>query len=307
VTEQYAELKPLKVKSRQVSAFLFLAPALLFLGVFFLYPVLWTISISVAEYDPVTASARSAGMSHYRDVFTSPAVWRAILNTAYFSAVYIPLTLLSAGAIALLLGRRVRSAPLLRAIFCAPCVVPAVGAALIWRAAYAPSSGSIDRLLYMLGCEHGPGWAGWLAEPYLVMPCIALMCVWRDTGFFALILLSALARVPQETYELARTDGATRCQTFAHITIPMCLGTLGLCLVMLVINVQSVFQEIYVMTEDGGPANWSVNLAFLVYRRVYVDYSWGQAAALSVVLFAVTVVIILVQNRILNRRLGWTR
>ena len=67
-----------------------------------------------------------------------------------------------------------------------------------------------------------------------------------------------------------------------------------------------MFQEIFVMTEDGGPANWTVNLSFLVYRRAaYVDHNWGEAAALSVVLFAVTVVLILIQNRMLAKRLGW--
>ncbi len=293
-------------KTGSRATYLFLAPLLIFLCVFLVYPVLWLVFVSMSEYDPVTATARSTGISYCRDVVTSPAVWRSILNTAYFCVVYIPLTLASAGVLALLLAKRVRSGTVLKAIFCAPCVVPAVGAALIWRAAYEPSSGSIDRLLYAVGYGHGAGWTGWLAEPYLAMPSIALMCVWRDTGLFALILLSALARIPEECYELARVDGATGRQAFAHVTLPACLETVGLCFIMLVINAQSIFQEIYVMAEDGGPANWTVNIPFLVYRRAYVTYDWGHAAALSMVLFAVTVVIILVQNRMLNRRLGWS-
>jgi len=304
--EQYTEPELLRARTRDRGAFLFLAPALIFLLVFLLYPVLWIAMVSTTRYDPVTATARGLTLAHYRDVLASPAAWRSILNTAYFSVVYIPLTLFTAGVIAWLLVRQVRAGSLLRAVFCSPCVIPTVAAALIWRAAYAPFTGSIDRLLQTFGFEHGSGWPGWLGEPYLAMPCIALMCVWRDTGFFAIILLSALTRVPGESYELARIDGATKRQQFTNVTLPMCSGTLELCLIMLLINVQSVFQEIYVMTEDGGPANWTLNVSFLVYRKAYLDRDWSQAAALSMVLFAVTAVVILIQNRILDRRLDWS-
>jgi multiple sugar transport system permease protein len=305
MSETYTEPELIAAKHRHIEAYLFLAPALLLLAVFFVYPVLWMFRVSVSEYEPVTGAAKTVAHSYYREVLSSAATWRSILNTAYFAAVYIPFTLALAGAIALLLNRCVRSRPILRVAFCAPCIIPAVAAALIWRAAYQPSGGAVDRVFDLLGYTHGRGWAGWLAEPYLAMPCIALMCVWRDAGLFALILLAAVARVPKGAYELAESDGATKWETFRYVTLPMCLGTVGLCTIMLVINVQNVFQEIYVMTEDGGPANWTVNIPFLVYHNAYMDYDWGHATALSSVLFAVTVVLILVQNRLLNRRLDW--
>jgi multiple sugar transport system permease protein len=306
VAKSSVEPEVLRVRPRARVAYLLLAPALAVLAVFFIYPILWTLFVSTVEYDPVTASSRSVGVAHYRHVLSSAAVWRSILNTAYFSAVYVPLTFAAAGLLALLLRGPVLGRPLLKTVFCSPCVIPTVAAALIWRAAYMPRSGSLDRVLYMLGFEHGPGWSGWLGEPYLAMPCIALMCAWRDTGFFALILLAALGRVPREAHELARADGASKWQTFCHVTAPLCAGTVALCLVMLFINVLNVFQEIYVMTDDGGPANWTVNIPFLIYRKVYLDQTWGTAAVLSVILFTVTVIVILIQNRMLNRRLDWS-
>ena len=306
MAKDYSEPELLSPTRRQREAYLFLIPALIVLLLFFLYPILWLLSVSVSDYDAVTGAARTVGMDHYRKMLGSAGVWRGILNMAYFGAIYIPLTLLFGAGLAALLRHRVGSRPLLEAVMCSPFVVPVVGAALIWRAAYMPYRGSIDRLLYMLfGYEHAAGWAGWLGETYLAMPCIALMCVWRDMGFIALILLSAMTRVPRRLYDQARIDGATIWQRFVHITAPMCRGTVVLCLIMLVINVQNVFQEIYVMTEDGGPANWTVNIPFLVYRRAYIDHEWGPAAALSIIVFAVTFVVILLQNRLLNRRLDW--
>ena len=305
MTETYTEPELITAKHRHIEAYVFLAPALLFLAVFFAYPVLWMFRVSISEYQPATGSARTVAFSYYADVLGSAATWRSILNTVYFAAIYIPLTLLLAGAIALLLNRCARSRPILKVAFCAPYIIPVVAAALIWRAAYQPDGGAIDRAFSLFGYRHERGWAGWLAEPYLAMPCIALMCVWRDAGLFALILLASLARVPRTAIELAESDGATKWQTFKYVTLPMCLGTVGLCAVMLVINVQNVFQEIYVMTENGGPANWTVNIPFLVYHNAYLDYDWGHATALSSVLFAVAVVLILVQNRLLNRRLDW--
>lgn len=305
MTETYTEPELMTARHRHTRAYLFLAPALLFLAVFFAYPVVWMLRVSVSEYQPATGAARTVAFSYYADVLSSASTWRSILNTVYFAAIYIPLTLALAGVIALLLKRCMRSCSALKVAFCAPYVIPVAAAALIWRAAYQPNGGAIDRTLHLFGYAHDSGWAGWLAEPYLAMPCIALMCVWRDAGLFALILLAALARVPKAAIELAESDGATKWQTFKYVTVPMCLGTIGLCTIMLIINVQNVFQEIYVMTEDGGPANWTVNIPFLVYHNAYVDYDWGHATALSSVLFAVVVVLILVQNRLLNRRLNW--
>jgi len=305
LAETYAEPELLRPKPHRRDAYVFLAPAMAILFVFFILPVFWILYVSVSEYEPVTATSQTVWLDNYREVVTSPAVWRSVLNTVYFGLVYVPLTLLLAGCAAWLFSRCIRSRPLLRAVFCAPIIVPVVAAALIWRAAYAPYSGSIDRLLYLVGYEHGAGWAGWLYEPYLAMPCIAVMCAWRDLGLFALLLLSAFGRIPKSTYELARLDGVSRWQMLTKITIPLCSGTLALCLIMLVINVQNVFQEIFVMTEDGGPANWTVNIPFLVYRYTYTHYDWGRAAALSTVLFAVTVIVILIQNRMLTRRLNW--
>ena len=305
VSEGYVEPEVLRPRTRTWQAYLLLAPAFAVLALFFVWPLLWLFPVSTQQYDPVTATSHGVGLSFYYEVLASPAAWRAILNMAFFSVVYIPLTLVIAGALALLLHRRSGTSAAFRAIFCAPYMIPAVGAALIWRAAYMRGTGSIDRILYLLGYDHGPGWAGWLGEPYLATPCIALLCVWRDAGLFALILLAARARVPKPCYELAHVDGASPWQTLTSVTIPSCLGTISLCLVLLLLNVGSVFQEIFVLTGDGGPANWSMNVPFLVYRRAYVDYDWGHAAALSVIFLTVAVVLILIQNRMIKRRLGW--
>jgi ABC-type sugar transport system permease subunit len=307
MAKDYSEPELLAAARSDRSGYLLLAPALLFLFVFFLYPLVWMLSISITEYDPHTATSRTIGFSHYVQALTSPPVWRSLLNTAYYGIVYIPLTLTGAGLLALLLRRRVTGSPALKAIFCSPCAIPVVAAALIWRGAYVGNHGALDRIRHLLGFHESAGWSGWLAESYLVMPCIAVMNVWRDTGFFALILLAALGRIPRQAYEMAAVDGASTGRTLRSIVAPICAGTLSLCLILAVINVLNVFPEIFVMTEDGGPANWSLNLAFLVYRRVYQDPNgWGLAAALSIVLAALTFVIVLIQSRMLNRRLDWS-
>jgi ABC-type sugar transport system permease subunit len=307
MAKDYAEPEILTASRNERGAWLLLAPALVFLFAFFLYPLLWMLSISFADYDPHTATAETVGAAHYFDAFTSPPVWRSLLNTAYYGAVYVPLTLAGAGLLALLLRSRVAGRPALKAIFCSPCAIPVVAAALIWRAAYVGHSGALDRIRHLLGFHESAAWSGWLAESYLAMPCIALMNVWRDTGFFALILLAAVGRIPPSVYEMAAVDGASRGRVIRSLIIPLCAGTIGLCLTLAVVNVLNVFPEIFVMTEDGGPANWSLNLAFLVYRRVYHDENgWGLAAALSMLLTGVTLVIVLIQNRMLNRRLDWS-
>ena len=173
--DTYAEPELIRVQHRHGGAYAFLAPALIVLGVFFVVPLLWMLRLSVSEYEPVTHTARTVALAHYRKVLVNPATWRSILNTVYFGAVYITLTLVLGGVIALLLRRCARSLPVLKAAVCAPCLTPVVAAALIWRAAYQPAGGAVDRFLHLFGPFPGSGWSGWLGEAYLAMPCIALM------------------------------------------------------------------------------------------------------------------------------------
>ena len=306
MSEQYHEPELLRPKTRARESYLFLLPALVIIGVFTIYPIVWIVMVSVEEFNPMTSTAKWVGLNYFADVLQSAPIWRAVLNTGYFGIIYIPLTLAGSWLVALFLERQMRGRAVLKAILCAPAVMPVVGMALVWRAAYAPVSGSIDRLLYMVGVDHSSTWSGWLNTPYLAMPSIALMCVWRDIGWFSLLFLAALMRTPREFYDMADLDGAGPWQKFIHVRIPACSGAIALSVIILLINTQNLFQEIFVMTEDGGPANWTLNAPFLVYRYVYTNYDWGHAAALSVVLLAISVVFILILNRMLKRRLNWT-
>ena len=306
MSDQYTEPELLRPKTRVRESYLFVAPALAVIVAFSIIPIIWVLAVSLERFNPMTATAQWAGLRSYLDVLESPAVWRAVLNTGYFGIFYIPLTLAGSWLLALLLERPVRGRPILQAIFCAPAVMPVVGMALVWRAAYEPMSGSIDRMLYLIGIDHSLSWSGWLGEPYLAMPSIALMCVWRDLGWFSLLFLAALSRAPRDSYDLADLDGAGAWDKFLHIKLPACAGAITLSIILLVINTQNLFQEIFVMSEDGGPANWTLNVPFLVYRRVYTDYDWGHAAALSTVILAMSIIFVLILNRMIKRRLNWT-
>lgn len=299
---QYQEPEILKPVFKTRAAYLLIAPAFIVFALFIFAPIAWMILTSFTEYNPITETAKETGFIHYRTLLTSPPMWRAILNMTYFSLIYIPVTMAVSWLLASLFRNRVAGSSILKGIFCAPYIIPAVAVALIWRSALMPVTGTLDKVLSLYGIIHPADWSGWLGEAYFAMPSLAIMCAWRDAGFLTLIMLAAMSRVPRESYELALLDGADRWQTFKSVTYPACRQALLLSFVLLVVNTQNLFQEIFVMTEDGGPANWTVNIPFLIYRNSFVNYAWGQAAAISTIFFVMSLVIIYVLDRTMSRR-----
>jgi multiple sugar transport system permease protein len=280
------------------AAWLFLAPALVLIGCFFLLPVAASLLLSFTDFDIYAiadpANVRLVGLRNYSELVASPMFWTALRNTLYFVVVGGPLTVaVSLGAALLVNARLVRFKSFFRTLYFAPFVTTLVAVAIVWRYLYHPEYGLLN---YALGA-FGIGPVDWLGDPRWAMPAIILLAVWKNFGYHMLIFIAGLQAIPEELYEAAYLDGAGPWRRFRHVTLPMLGPTLAFVGLITMIGFFQLFAEPYVMTQ-GGPLRSTTSLVLLMYEEGFRWWRMGYAAAVAFVLFLVILAVMLIQRRI---------
>ncbi len=283
------------------SAWLFLAPALVVLGVFFLLPVLAALVLSLTDYDLYALAdirnLRFIGLGNYWELLHRPLFWSALGHTTYFVAVGVPLSMgASLGAALLLNSPLARCKPLFRTALFAPVVTTVVAVAVIWRYLFNTKYGMANYVLGLVGLQP----VDWLGDPHWAMPTIILFAVWKNFGYNMIIFLAGLQAIPPDLYEAARIDGASSWRQFRHITLPMLKPTLLMVAILTVSGYFQLFAEPYVMTE-GGPLQSTVSVLYLMYDEGFKWWNLGSASAVAfllfLIMFAVTVLMLKLSRR----------
>ncbi|RZT27611.1 carbohydrate ABC transporter membrane protein 1 (CUT1 family) [Kribbella sp. VKM Ac-2569] len=285
---------------RTAIAWTFCGPFIALFATFGLWPVISSLSMSVTD---ITArdirtpfGVNFVGLAHYTALFTDPTFLRAVVNTLYFVAVGIPLTMVIALAIAVALNSGIRRAKgFFRVGYFAPVVTSVVAIAVVWRYLYEPD-GMINSILAVVGI-HGPDW---LNDPNWSMPALILMAVWRHFGIPMVIFLAGLQSIPADLLEAARVDGATRWQSFRSVTLPLLRPTTLVVAVLLSIGYLQFFEEPFVMTS-GGPLGSTTSISYYAYEQFGFG-NYGMASAASYVLVAAIGLLSFVQFRIFRAR-----
>ena len=287
--------------SARRTAWLFLTPALLVLGVFFLIPVLGALVLSFTDYDLYALAdlhnLRFVALGNYWALLHRPAFWAALGHTFYFVAVGVPLSLAaSLGAALLLHARLARCKAFFRTALFAPVVTTAVAMAVVWRYLFNTKYGWANHLLGVLGIHP----VDWLGDPHWAMPTIILFAVWKNFGYNMIILLAGLQAIPVELYEAARIDGASAWRQFRHVSLPLLGPTLLMVAILTVSGYFQLFAEPYVMTE-GGPLQSTTSVLYLMYEDGFQWWNLGIASAeafvLFLVMFAVTAAMLRLSSR----------
>jgi multiple sugar transport system permease protein len=268
-------------------AYLFVAPALTAIGVFFFIPVATALLLSLTDFDIYgvadRGNVRFIGTDNYRHLLGEPLFWQALRNTAYFVIVAGPLGIVLSLVAALLINDRVvRCKSLFRTALFVPVVTTLVAVAIVWRYLYHPRFGLLSAALEALGFAP----IDWLGDPRWAMPAIILMAVWKNLGFNMVIFIAGLQSIPERLYEAASIDGATRWQQLRFVTLPALAPTLVFVTAMTAIGYLQLFAEPYVMTQ-GGPSNSTLSLVLLMYQEGFRWWNLGYATALAFALFAI--------------------
>ncbi len=212
--------------------------------------------------------------------------FRSLLNTIVFLAIHIPLQIVVALFFAEMLNQKIRFRKFFRAAYFLPVVVSGVVVTMLWQQLYGFDSGLLNRLLTHFGLPK----IGWLSNPRIAMPSIALVATWKNVGLYIVLFLVGLQSVPEQQYEAARLEGATHWQQFWYITFPGINPTVFMVVVLSTIGGFSLFIEPYIMT-GGGPLNSTLSTILYIYKEGFFYYHLGYATTLG---FAFAIIILLV-------------
>lgn len=275
------------MKSGNLAGWVFAAPALLVIALFFGVPVLAALALSFTDFDIYaladTANLRFVALDNYLGLLRNPLFWKALGNTLYFVVAGVPLSIAaSLGAALLLHSRLARFKPFFRTAFFAPVVTTVVAVAVIWRYLFHTRYGLANWGLSSISI--GP--VDWLGDPHWAMPTIIAFAVWKNFGYNMVIFLAALQAIPEDLYEAARIDGANARRQFWHVTLPMLGPVLLLVGILTMSGFFQLFAEPYVMTQ-GGPLQSTVSVLYLMYEEGFKWWNLGNASAVAFVLFAI--------------------
>ena len=285
-------------RSAARAAWMFLAPALVLIGVFFFLPVAAALVLSFTDFDIYAVAdagnTRATGLGNYASLLKNPLFWQALKNTFYFVLVGGPLSVVvSLGAALLVNAKLVRFKGFFRAVYFAPVVTTLVAVAVVWRYLYHTKYGLLNYALSRVGIDP----IDWLGDPRWAMPAIILMAVWKNFGYNMIIFIAGLQSIPDELYEAAHLDGAGAWGRFRHVTLPMLAPTFLFVSVITMIGYFQLFAEPYVMTQ-GGPLKSTMSVVLLMYEEGFRWWRMGYAASIAFVLFLVILVGTLLQLRL---------
>ncbi|NUR73438.1 MAG: sugar ABC transporter permease [Hamadaea sp.] len=236
------------------------------------------------------------GLDNYAELAKDADFHAALLHTLLYLAGYLPLVLILGLAVALLLNAKLPAMTLYRAMFFLPVVSSWVAISLLWKWLLNPAGGLVDKALGLVGID-GPGW--W-TDPTWAMPSVVLASVWKDVGFVAVILLAGLQAIPKDLLEAADLDGASAWRRLRSITLPLLSPSLFFVTVISLINGFQVFDQVWVMT-GGGPGGASSVVVEQIVRYAFSYGRVGYASAMSIVLFAIILVVTVAQLRLQRR------
>jgi multiple sugar transport system permease protein len=268
-----------------------LSPAFILICLVVLYPVGRSIVLSFHNFklmDPANLGTW-AGLNNFRRALDDPLFWQALSHTAVWVIGILPCQLVLGLLVALLLNRNFPLRGFVRAVVLVPWVFPGVLNALMWTWMYDGNYGVINDLLVKAGILKD--FYPFLALTGSAMPAVMTTVIWQGTPFFAIMLLAALQAVPDELYEAARIDGASAWGEFTHITIPSILPTIVITTLLRTIWVSNYIDVIYIMT-GGGPGYATLTLPVYTFLTAYTTTDFGYAAALSVFLVVLLVIIV---------------
>ncbi|TAG64902.1 MAG: sugar ABC transporter permease [Oscillatoriales cyanobacterium] len=266
--------------NESIAAWTFLAPALLFLGTFLIWPIAYLFYLSFTRGSFTQSGVRLIGANNYSRLLTNPDFWQVLQNTIYFTtATVIPSLIIPLG-LAVLLNRSFAWRGALRTAYFIPSITSLVAVGLGWRWLF-QTEGPVNDMLRAIGLNPIP----WLSS------------IWKQLGFNMVVFLAGLQAIPVNRYEAAELDGANGWQQFWHITLPGLRPTLVFATITTAIFTLRSFEQVYVIT-GGGPLNSTNLLVYYIYEQAFSQFDFGYAAAAATFLMAIALILVYVQLRV---------
>ncbi|MCD9022857.1 carbohydrate ABC transporter permease [Cohnella silvisoli] len=288
-----------KIMSEGRFALILLAPTLLLIVGLLLYPLLYSIYLSFVDLNITNPAigTKFVGFRNFMDNLSDPVFWNSLKITFNFAFVTVIGSLLVGLFAALLLNNKIRARGLFRTLLLIPWAIPLVIVGMIWKLILHPNYGSLNALLMKAGIiQHN---IVWLSDANWSLVMLFISEIWRSFPFVALLYLAALQTIPQDLFEAASVDGATKRKAFWHITMPYLQATTLVLLILRTIDAFRSFDLIFAMTK-GGPANKTEIVGLYLYKQGFTFANFGGSAAGSYIVTLLILVLVFIYIKLMK-------
>nr|WP_042264721.1 sugar ABC transporter permease [Clostridium butyricum] len=261
---------------------MFILPALIPLGVFWLFPMGQAIFMSFTDWDYMSSAYNIVGFENYRNIFSDSMFYDALKNTLLFTLGTLVPTIALGLLAAVILRKKITGSAIYKAIIFSPWVTPTVVISIVWSWIFEPQYGLANYILQLLNMPKSQ----WLQSSDTAMTAVILVTVWKGFGWAMIFYLTALERVPKELYEAAAVDGAGSWQKFKKITLPLISPTTFFLTIITTINSIQAYDQIQVLTQ-GGPSGSTRTILYLYYQTAFENFNIGEATSIAVIILLI--------------------
>ena len=265
-----------------------------YLAIFLVYPVYKAFAGSLHDWNPLIGKYDFIGLDNFKAVLGNGLFWKSMNNTLIFTFFSVLFRIIIGLALALAISSRLtRFKTFFQGLFYMPTITPLVAVSFVWMWMFDPQFGLINKIF---GLD-----INWLKDSNWALPAIIIMTIWKDFGYATVIFLGGLMGLPEEVFEAAEVDGASKWQTFWKITLPLLKPTTIFVLITSLISYLQAYIQILIMT-DGGPGTSTYVISYLIYDEAFVNYNFGTASAMAILLFVVIGLLTLIMFRVTSER-----
>jgi ABC-type sugar transport system permease subunit len=281
----------------KATPYLFLLPALVFFGVFVLFPMLWSFRLSFFNWRVV--SEQFTGLQNYANVLADPIFYVALANTLLYVVTTVGGQVILGLFFAFLLNQRIRGRTIFRVMYYIPVITSWAVVAILWAMLLDPTKyGFLNYALMSFGITGSP--IHWLTEPWLARISIIMFSIWKGLGWTTIMFLGALQSIPQKVYEVADLDNATTWRKFRSITLPLMSPVVAVVAAQLIIGAFNIFPQVYILT-GGGPLHSTESLTTWQFSNAFTKLDFGYATAMGFLLLPFILIMTLIQMRLVRR------
>lgn len=290
-------MRPVMKKKSSLVPYFFLAPALLVIATFVVYPIGAVFYYSFTKYNIATPPVW-VGLSNYETLLTDNVFWLALRHSFTYLLV-TPILIVLCIILAIIVNRKLPGINIFRAIYYIPVISGSIAVGIAWRLML-DTNGLLNGVLLSLKVIQSP--IQWLAEPSLTLPIAMLMTIWMGLGFYMMIFLAGLQNIPEDLYDAAVIDGCNSMQKHLHVSLPGLRPQFTMVAVVSSLAALQVFNEIYILTGGlGGILNSGVTVVFYLWRKAFRLQEAGMASAIAIVLLVITLIFSIINIRMLER------
>ncbi|WP_293982495.1 carbohydrate ABC transporter permease [uncultured Clostridium sp.] len=265
-----------------IRVLIFILPALIPLGVFWLFPMCEAIFMSFTDWDYMSSTYNIVGLDNYRSIFSDSMFYSALKNTFVFTVGTLVPTIAGGLFTAVLLKKKLAGSAIYKAVIFSPWVTPTVVISIVWSWIFEPQYGLANYILQLFNLPKSQ----WLQSSDTAMYAVILVTIWKGFGWAMIFYLTALERVPKELYEAAAVDGAGKWQKFKSITLPLISPTTFFLTIITTIDSIKAYDQIQVLTQ-GGPSGSTRTILYLYYQTAFENFNIGEATSIAVILLVI--------------------